>query len=174
MPLLKDGVIADDSFISLADDDALPGDGTQPVIVSASRWAKERTELLARTGPLGVRVKPNDKVEALADDLPRLAVVALEFPKFNDGRAFTSARLLRERLGYAGEVRAVGDVLRDQLLFMQRCGFSSYDIPRADAPEVWAAAMAEYTVFYQPTADGRPWALALRHGLWRQDARAAE
>ncbi len=174
MPLLKDGVVVNDAFITLADADTLPDDAGQPIIVSVKRWAQERDTLLTRKGPLGVRVGPTDKVEALQADLPRLAVVALEFPKFNDGRAFTSARLLRERLGYAGEVRAVGDVLRDQLLFMQRCGFSSYDIPRADAPDVWRAALAEYTVFYQPTADGRPWALALRHGLWRQDARAAE
>jgi uncharacterized protein (DUF934 family) len=174
MPLLKDGAIADDVFVTLSDEDALPQDGAQAVIVSATRWAKDRALLLARSGALGVRVKPADNVETLAEDLPRLSVVALEFPKFNDGRAFSSARLLRERLGFTGEVRAVGDVLRDQLLFMQRCGFSSYDIPRTDAPDVWAAAMAEYTVFYQPMADGRPWANALRHGLWRHDARVPD
>jgi uncharacterized protein (DUF934 family) len=89
-------------------------------------------------------------------------VVALEFPKFSDGRAFSYARLLRERYGYQGEVRAVGEVLRDLLLYMHRCGFNAYQVDRDDAGERWQAALEEMSVWYQPTADGRPFALRQR------------
>jgi uncharacterized protein (DUF934 family) len=95
--------------------------------------------------------------------LDRFAVVALEFPVFTDGRAFTSARLLRERYGYTGEVRAVGNVLRDQVLFMLRCGFDAFEMKSDDAAENWRAAIAEIDVFYQAAADRRTRVVELRH-----------
>ena len=82
--------------------------------------------------------------------------------KFNDGRAFSYARLLRERYGFQGEVRAVGEVLRDLLLYMHRCGFDAFEIDRQDAVERWQAALAEVSVWYQPTADGRSFTLRQR------------
>jgi uncharacterized protein (DUF934 family) len=89
-------------------------------------------------------------------------VIALEFPKFGDGRAYSYARLLRERYGFRGELRAVGNVLRDQALFMLRCGFDAFEVTEGTPIEGWREALGEISVVYQPTADGRPVAHGLR------------
>jgi uncharacterized protein (DUF934 family) len=94
-------------------------------------------------------------VAELAPDLERLELIELEFPKFVDGRAYSQARLLRERYGYRHELRATGNVLRDELQFMQRCGFDAFAIDDPKAVESWQAAIKEIDVFYQPAADGR-------------------
>ena len=114
MPLIKAGRAIADSFLHVADGEPLPADGA--VIIGLARWQEERGLIEPRRDPLGVRLKPGDPVEQIAGDLDRLAVVALEFPKFNDGRALSQARLLRERFGYRGEIRATGKVVRDLLL----------------------------------------------------------
>ena len=134
---LRDGAfgLADDRFAAVADDEALPpGD----VILSLTRFQTDGEALLSEGRQVGVRVASDEAVEALAYDLPRIAVVALEFPKYRDGRAFTSARLLRERLGYQGEVRAVGDVLRTLAGFMVRCGFDAFEPADGSTTEDWA------------------------------------
>ena len=95
MPLIKDGQPATDAFIHVADGEALPAEG--PIIIGLARWQEERGLIEPRNTPIGLRLKPNDAVEQIVGDLDRLAVVALEFPKFNDGRAMSQARLLRER-----------------------------------------------------------------------------
>lgn len=115
--VIKGRRIVEDRWQSIADDAELPAGA---VIVALARWRRERAALLARDEPVGVRLPNTADVTELAEDLPKLAVVALEFPKFSDGRAYSQARLLRERFGYRGEIRAVGDVLRDQLFFMAR------------------------------------------------------
>jgi len=172
MPLIRDnGHVEDDRWVRLDGDAALPEDGT-PVIVGLARWKAEREALLRRNAPLGVALEAGEDVEEVAGDLDRLALVALVFPKFADGRAYSSARILRERYGFAGELRAVGNVLRDQLLFMHRCGFSSYDIAADDAAEAWAQALGQFSVWYQPTADGRPSAAQLRTRRAAPPARA--
>ena len=160
MPLIKDGQVADDPWLRLADEEQ-PEAG-QPVIVSLERWQAERETLMGRNAPLGLWLRADQSPAEVADDLRYFALVALEFPKFNDGRAFSYARLLRERYGYQGEVRAVGEVLRDLLLYMHRCGFSTFQIDRDDAAERWQAALEEVSVWYQPTADDRPFALRRR------------
>jgi uncharacterized protein (DUF934 family) len=99
---------------------------------------------------------------AIADDVGRLGLVALEFPRFTDGRPYSHARLLRQRLGYRGELRAVGNVLRDQLLFMRRCGFDAFELPDGADVAAWLSAFDEISVFYQPAADGAPPAMELR------------
>ena len=129
-----------------------------------SRAAAPR--LLARGAPLGVRLKSSELAKELGDDARLLELVALEFPTFRDGRAYSSARLLRERYGFSGELRAVGDVLRDQFLFMHRCGFDAFEVADATAVDAWRKALAEFTVFYQPATDGRMPASA-RRGLRR-------
>ena len=91
----------------------------------------------------------------IAGELADFDLVALEFPKFADGRAYSTARLLRERHGFAGELRAVGNVLRDQFVFLHRCGFDAYQVADARAAEAWLEALGEIQVWYQPTADGR-------------------
>ena len=160
MVLVKDGVAVDDPWISVADDEDLPN---APAIVTLDRWRAERDALAGRNAPTGVRLRSDQSPGEIADDLDRLAVVALEFPVFTDGRAFSSARLLRERHGYEGEIRAVGNVLRDQLLFMLRCGFDTFEMDSDSAAQDWRAATAEFDVFYQAAADRRASVSEIRH-----------
>jgi uncharacterized protein (DUF934 family) len=109
--------------------------------------------LLERSDPVGVRLPNTADVADLAEDLPVLEVVALEFPKFADGRAYSQARLLRERHGYRGEIRAVGDVLRDQLFFMARSGFDAFELRADRSLEDALAAFDEFSESYQPAVD---------------------
>lgn len=163
MPLLKNGEVVADPWQAVADGEAVPAGG--PVIVPFERWRTERQALLGRNTKLGVRLANTDPVAELAPDLDRLEVIVLEFPKFIDGRAFTQARLLRERYGYRHELRAAGNVLRDQLQFMQRCGFDAFEFDAADPAASWRAAVDEISVFYQPAADDRvPVMERRRHG----------
>ena len=162
MPLIKMGHSAIDPFVHVADDAALPADG--PIIVGLARWQEERGLIEPRIAPVGVRLKPGDPVEQISGDLDRLTAVALEFPKFNDGRAMSQARLLRQRYGYRGEIRATGKVLRDLLLFMHRCGFDAFEVADNVTAEVVDKSLGEFSVFYQPAADGEPSVLARRHG----------
>jgi uncharacterized protein (DUF934 family) len=97
--------------------------------------------------------------------LDRLATVALLFPSFRDGRAYSQARLLRERHGYDGELRATGQVLRDQFVFMSRAGFDAFEVKKDADADAFAATMKRYSVFYQPTGDGRVTALHRRMQL---------
>ncbi|WP_282610579.1 DUF934 domain-containing protein [Pelagibius sp. Alg239-R121] len=159
MPLIKEGVLAEDNWQSLADEDNLV-DG--PIVVSLERWQEERESLLARNTPLGLRLRSDQSPALVVDDLERFSVVALEFPKFADGRAYSYARLLRDRYGFKGEVRAVGHVFRDQFLLMQRCGFDAFEVADPAAVEAWEQAVSEISVTYQPGADARRPALALR------------
>lgn len=153
MPLVKDKSIVEDSWIHIADGEDIPFD--RPVIVSADRWIADRASLVHRNGPIGVRLLNDQSPEDLGEDLYRFGVVALEFPAFKDGRAYTQARLLRERYRFDGEVRAFGDVLRDQLLFMQRCGIDAFEIRKQADAEAFSKAIGEISVFYQPAADDR-------------------
>ena len=120
-----------------------------------ARWRAERDTLIGRNAPVGVRLSNTDPVSDLAPDLDRLDIIVLEFPKFTDGRAYSQARLLRERYRYQGELRAAGNVLRDQLLFMQRCGFNAFELNHGQPVQAWIAATNEFSVFYQPAADER-------------------
>lgn len=143
---------AEDPFTHVADDaDLPPGD----VIVSLARFQAEGEGLLSDGRQVGVRLRAEDEVEALAYDLPRLAVVALEFPKYRDGRAYTNARLLRERFAFRGQVRAVGDVLREQAMFMVRVGFDAFEPADGSSANEWQAAVRRYRHVYQRSADGR-------------------
>jgi len=152
MPLLKNGALIDDRWRRLADEDPLPG--TDAVIVTLARWRADRA-LAGRGSPLGLALRNSEAVQTLAGEIQSFELVALEFPKFTDGRAYSQARLLRERLGFTGELRATGQVLPDQLLFMQRCGFDAFEIAKGAALEAWRKALASFSVFYQPTGDGR-------------------
>ena len=150
---LSDGV-----FSEVEDTFAPPGeDPPRPVsdrFVSLEAWlAGAAAE--ARPARIGVLLGPEDDVEALDGRLGGVEVVALSFPKFRDGRPFTAARLLRERLGFRGEVRAVGDVLRDQAGFMVRCGFDAFVPADGSGPGEWASAAGRHRHVYQRAADGR-------------------
>jgi uncharacterized protein (DUF934 family) len=161
MALIRDGRLVADPFVDASALEAVPATG--PVIVSLAQWQAGREALLARATPVGVRLKSDQHPEVLAADLARLAVIALEFPKFRDGRAYTYARLLRERYGYAGELRAVGDVLQEQLNYMRRCGFDSFDLASPDPERAWSTVVGDHTVFYQGTGAGPVRAWDLRH-----------
>ncbi len=142
--------------------------------VSLEEWRAGREALLAEGAALGLRLASHESPAAAADDLDRFAAIALEFPKFTDGRAYTSARLLRERYGYKGEIRAVGEVLRDQIWFMRRCGFDAFELADEADAEALARAESEISVVYQPAADGRPPAYLLRcHRAAPRGARTA-
>lgn len=145
--------VAEDIFTDVADEDAVPAEGA--VILSLTRFQAEGDALLSAGRSVGVRIQPDEEVEALAYDLSRLALVAPVFPKYRDGRAYTSARLLRQRLGFTGEVRAVGDVLREQAGHMVRCGFDSFVPADGSTPEEWAHAAGRYRHVYQRAADAR-------------------
>lgn len=166
MPLIKDGQLVADPWVQLDDDAPLTPD-LQP-IVTLERWQAERESLRQRNAPLGIRLKSDQSPALIAEDIDHFDVIALEFPKFTDGRAYSSARLLRERYGYKGELRAVGVVLRDQFFFLLRSGFDALEVADPKVAEAWAEATSEISVVYQPTADARRPALALRRQALEQ------
>jgi len=161
MALIKAGKVVEDAFFDASGAEAIPPSG--PVIVSLEQWQKQRDALLARGTPLGIRLHSDQSPEAIASDVDHFALIALEFPKFRDGRAYSYARLLRERYGFKGELRAVGDVLMEQLFFMVRTGFDAFDLQQSPDPvAAFETALKDFTVWYQPTGDGRPTAMQLR------------
>ncbi len=156
MPLVEGGRIVEDRYVHVADDAPIPD--RVPVIVPAKRFLADAAELVRRDGSLGV-AWPNDRrVAELEPWLGHLALIALEFPKFRDGRAYSQARLLREQYGFRGTLRATGDVLRDQFHFLVRAGFDSFEVKKpADARGVrakcWRATAS--TISRAPTAARR-------------------
>lgn len=152
MNLIKAKRICANPWRHAADDDAL---GSGPVTVSLDRWTAASAELRGRAS-LGVRLAPADEVGAIAADLDSLALVALDFGNFADGRAYTQARLLRQRYGYRGELRALG-VRRDHAAFIARCGIDAFELAEGEDPAAVIAALDAIAVQYQPAADSVPW-----------------
>ncbi|WP_076860873.1 DUF934 domain-containing protein [Bradyrhizobium mercantei] len=163
MPLVKQGRLTTDLFVHVADGAELPGDGA--VLVTAERFLADPEALLRRGGKVGVIWPNNRNLDDLVPHLDRLASVALVFPTFRDGRAYSQARLLRERYGYDGELRATGQILRDQFVFMTRAGFDAFEVKKDADADAFAQTMKRYSVFYQPTGDGRVTALNRRMQL---------
>ena len=161
MALLKNGELLDDIYTDVRELEDIPPSGA--VLVSLQQWDSQRNALLARNEPIGIALKSDEKPELIAADLNQFGAVALEFPAFGDGRAYSYARLLRDRYGYAGELRAIGDVLLEQLHFMHRVGFDAFLIDSDDAISAWKTALADLSVWYQPTGDGRASVVELRH-----------
>lgn len=161
MPLIKDGAFVEDTYANVADDAAMPANGS---IVSLARFKKDREQLLERNAPLGVRLASNESPESLDGDVHRLSVVALEFPRFRDGRGFSWARMLRARLGFTGEIRAVGPYLYDQIAFMRRVGIDAFEVPEGFTLEDYRRAVGEMSNVYQPSVDGRKTIRELRAG----------
>lgn len=158
MPLIdRSGQAIADPWIAVDEVAGLPADA--PALLPADVYSAHRRTLAGRTAGLGVQL-PNDRdVAALADDLDRLDLIALHFPAFKDGRAYSQARLLRARYGFRGQLRATGEVLQDQALFLVRCGFDAFEVDAATAAG-WRRALARISVVYQPAADGSdpaPW-----------------
>ncbi len=127
------------------------------VIVPLATWLAQRDALSARAaaGEIGVWIAPDEDPVALRDDLARLALVAVDFPKFTDGRGYSHAWNLRSRLGWTGELRAIGDVLRDQLFSMQRVGFDAYDTRPDRSIEDALKGLTVFSETYQASVDQR-------------------
>jgi uncharacterized protein (DUF934 family) len=125
--------------------------GSDAVIVPLAELRKDTAAWLARPGRLGVRLAPAESVESLADVLPRLALVAVEFPGVGEGRGFSYGRLLRDRLKFTGDLRAVGaGVKQDKIFLLARCGFESFELPPEEKSDEALAALRRYDVVYQP------------------------
>ena len=160
MRLVKAGRIIEDRFVRVLDDAPVP-EGVAAVL-PATRLLADARDLVLRQAPTGV-IWPNDrKIAELAPYLDWIALVALVFPTFRDGRAYSQARLLRERYQFRGELRATGQVLRDQLLFLHRAGFDAFEVTKDSDAAAFVEAVHRYSVFYQPTGDGRASTLTAR------------
>jgi uncharacterized protein (DUF934 family) len=160
MPLVENGQVVQDRYVRIGDDDPIPE--RVPILVSATRFLASPDTLTRRDGSLGVMWPNSRRVAELQPWLGHLALVALKFPKFRDGRAYSQARLLREQYGFGGTLRATGDVLRDQFHFLVRAGFDSFEVKKAADATAFAKSVARYSVSYQPAGDGRVSALRRR------------
>jgi uncharacterized protein (DUF934 family) len=158
--IIKDRAIVDDAFtvVRAAEDGTLPAVDALPagkIVVPFALWQASRDALSATrsAAEIGVWLAPDSEPADIVADFDRIALIAVDFPVFRDGRGYSIARLLRERYGYKGEIRAIGDVLRDQLRFYERCGFNAYAL-RADKDLHDALnAFTEFTVQYQGAFD---------------------
>jgi uncharacterized protein (DUF934 family) len=157
----RDSAFRRDFWARAADGEAL---ADAAVIVSKKRWLAERDALASRNAPLGLLIAAGEPVDDIAADLSRFALIALDFPKFSDGRAFSTARLLREKHGFTGELRAVGNVLADQIPLMRRVGFDAFEVTHDPTRHALTEGrLAEVTLYYQPAgsadapAGTRPW-----------------
>ena len=163
MPLWRRDGFTQDRWTFLGDEAPLPAEGR--VVVSLKRWLSEREALASRAAPLGVAVEAGADAQAHLPDLAGRPLIALAFDKFADGRSFSYARILRDRLRFDGELRAIGDVLIDEIPLMLRCGFDSFDVinpPTLRALE--AGRLPGSPLHYQPSSahdeaqEGtRPW-----------------
>ena len=166
--LIIDGARADDIWRMVEDDAPLTEAAS---IISYARFLDETKQFRTRNAPLGVLVRAGgtpahqlgDDVRAFAPSLSILDMVALEFPNFRNGRGFSSARILREELRFMGEIRAVGEVLYDQLQFMQRCGINSFEIDATISPADFAMAVDALSYAYQPPAHKQASIIHKRH-----------
>ena len=146
MPLLKNGAIVADDWITLGLEDQKPESGD--IVVPYARLLKEWESLAEHDGRLGVIFTNIDRAEALALFLPRLALIVLPFPSFTDGRAYSLARQIRE-IGYTRELRAAGNVLPDQVQFMLQVGFDSFEIGDRFTADIWLKASRQMSLAYQ-------------------------
>lgn len=150
MQIVKDGEIIEDHWIHIADD-PIPEDGC--ISVSLSRWKAERTVLATRDGELGLRITSEDNLEEIAGDLEHFQLIALDFPVFTDGRCFSYARLLRDRYAYTGELRAIGNYIRDQVYFLSRVGINAFEFASSENLNGALAALHDFSVTYQACTD---------------------
>lgn len=155
--IIKNGRIVDDAWqvLKLAEGETPESVALDDAnaLVPLAVWQARKDEILARKRPVGVWLDSHEGPEAIADDLERFAVVAVNFPKFADGRGYSIARLLRERYGYQGELRAIGDVLQDQLYFMKRCGFDAYAVRPDKDIDAALAGLNDFSESYQSAVD---------------------
>lgn len=152
MEIIKDKAVVSDPYLRVADTTSLP-QPSEDIIVSLGRFRAERETLITRQGRLGVLIPGELDPYELEADLPHLDAIAIELPKFTDGRAFSTGRILRERLGYEGEIRAVGHFIRDQIFYLWRVGFDAFELPEGRDATDGLRAFEELSVQYQPAVD---------------------
>lgn len=152
--IIKGNEVVQDSWELLPKDATLDQlTNTGDIIVPLALWLEHAHALKARDGRLGVWLDSDEEAESIADDLEHFAVIALNFPVFSDGRNYSNARLLRDRYAYKGELRAIGDVLRDQLFYMHRCGFDAYALREDHDAHEAVASLKDFSVVYQAATD---------------------
>ena len=162
-------VVADNwQLLKTAADGDLAGPAAGDVIVPLALWLARRDELLARGGRLGVWLDGHADPVSIAGDLRHFEIIAVNFPQFTDGRGYSIARLLRERYGWRGELRAIGDVLRDQLFYLSRCGFDAFDLRAGQDPHAALAAFGDFSEGYQASVE-RPQPLFRRRAVVSPD-----
>jgi uncharacterized protein (DUF934 family) len=149
--LLRDRQLVEDDW-RYAEELGEGASAASDVILSFDQWRSERDARVARNGRVGVVLLPEHKVEQLGQDVPHLSLMACRFPGPSDGRGYTQGRLLRERYGFRGELRAVGYVRFDQLFFLARCGFNSFELAENDLVGA-QDAFSTFTAAYQPMND---------------------
>lgn len=160
--LRADGLVHQNTYAELGDD-ADPAPEDRDLVVSLRRWQRDRERLIDWPGRIAVRVQSEETLASIVADLDAIDMIALEFPTFRDGRGYSHARLLRDRYGYSGEIRAVGDVLVEQLAFMLRVGFDAFELEGEAGVGDFRTVANEISVQYQPSADGRVSVLQRRH-----------
>jgi uncharacterized protein (DUF934 family) len=154
--IIRDGAIIDDLWIVLSEENSAPLPSAQDapqLIVSLKTWQAKREEILSRSGQLGLLLEGTDEPEALAADVSRFDVIAINFAKFTDGRGYSLGRLLRERYGFQKELRAVGDVLQDQLFYLKRSGFNAFAIRADKNIEAALKSLNDFSETYQGAWD---------------------
>ena len=150
MQIIKDKKIVEDHWRYIDDDAELPsGD----ITVSLSRWRKDRQQLLNREGQIGLRLESSEAVEDIALDLDQIQLIELNFSAFTDGRSFTQAWLLRNRFGYKGEIRAVGNFMVDQVFYLYRTGVNAFRLENTNKLPVALSTLNDFSVSYQPSVN---------------------
>jgi uncharacterized protein (DUF934 family) len=149
--LLKEGQVTENSWTTVADDSTdLP---TGDILLPLQRWFDQHSDLSQHSGAVGVWIEGNEEIESVAEQLVSAPVVAIRFPKFVDGRGFSAARLLRERYGYQGEIRAIGEIIRDQLYLLQRCGFNAFELAAEVNLAEASKSLSDFSDAYQVAVD---------------------
>lgn len=151
--VIRNREIVQDDWEYLGAEDAVPEGGK--VIVELARWKQEREALLQAAEEVGVLLRGDDDPKELLEDFEHLSAISLDFPKFADGRCYSHARLLRERYGWQKDLRAHGDILRDQAFFLWRCGVDVLEIREDKDINDALEAFREFSVTYQPAADSQ-------------------
>ncbi len=152
-------------------DKSLPAVPEGDVIVPLAQWLAQKDALLARKGRLGVWLANTDDPAVIAGDLNHFDLVAVDFPHFTDGRGSSIARLLRERYGWTGELRAIGDVIRDVVFYLSRCGFDAFDLKAGEDAKAALSAFGDFSEAYQTSVE-RPQPLFRRRAATAQAAAA--
>lgn len=151
MALFKNGAFIEDEWRFPTDEDAVPGDG--PVVLGKERFLAERHALAGHNGPLGLLLKTGETLDGLDEHINHFSLIVLDIPKYNDGRAYSTARILRDRHGFRGELRAQGDVLRDQINALHRCGFDALEVTHPGTIEALRTGAVVFVhEHYQPAS----------------------